>query len=79
MGLLAEFPAYRLMSPEFGSDVVRDREVAAHLRRFHRLSESPESSMLEREAHLAEALVLLICLQGRRGADPGRYAKDAAT
>jgi transcriptional regulator GlxA family with amidase domain len=34
--------------PEFGGDVVRDQEVAARLRRFHR------------EVYLAEALVLLV-------------------
>jgi len=58
--MMAEFPGGRPAMPAFGSDVVRDREVAARLRRFHWLSESPESSMLERQAHLAEALVLLV-------------------
>ncbi len=65
--IMAEFPGDRPTMPEFGRDVVRDREVAARLRRFHRLSESPESSMLERQAHLAEALVLLV---GRHAAPP---------
>ena len=65
--ITAEFPGERLPRPEFGGDVVRDREVAAHLRRFHRLSESPGSGPLEREAHLAEALVLLV---GRHAAPP---------
>ncbi|HEX6673503.1 MAG TPA: AraC family transcriptional regulator [Actinomycetes bacterium] len=46
--------------PEFGGEVVRDREVAARLRRFHRLAERPSASALERQAHLAEALVLLV-------------------
>jgi AraC-like DNA-binding protein len=75
--LAGEFPAHARAEPgpRFGGDVVRDREVAAHLRRFHRLTETPGSSRLEREAHLAEALVLLI---GRHAApprdprDPGR-------
>jgi len=57
---LAEFLGDSSAMPEFGGDVVQDREVAARLRRFHRLSERPGSSMLEREAHLTEALVLLV-------------------
>ncbi len=65
--IMAEFPADRPTMPEFVRDVVRDREVAARLRRFHRLSEQPESSRLEREAYLAEALVLLV---GRHAAPP---------
>lgn len=73
--IMAEFPADRPTMPGFGRDVVRDREVVARLRRFHRLSESPGSSTLEREAHLIEALVLLV---GRHAApsqaprSPGR-------
>jgi AraC-like DNA-binding protein len=66
-GITAEFPGDRPTMPEFGGDIVRDREVAARLRRFHRLSERPGSSMLEREAQLAEALVLLV---GRHAAPP---------
>jgi AraC-like DNA-binding protein len=58
--IMAEFPGARTAMPEFGGDVVRDREVVARLRRFHRLAEQPGSSPLEREAHLAEALVLLV-------------------
>jgi AraC-like DNA-binding protein len=65
--IMAEFPGDRPTMPEFGGDVVRDREVAARLRRFHRLSEPPGSSGLEREAQLAEALVLLV---GRHAAPP---------
>lgn len=67
--IMTEFPANRPTTPEFRGDVVRDREVTARLRRFHRLSESPGSSMLEREAYLAEALVLLL----------GRHAAPAQT
>ena len=73
--IMAEFPGDGRTMPQFGGDVVRDREVAARLRRFHKLSEPPESSMLEREAYLAEALVLLV---GRHAApaqvprSPGR-------
>ncbi len=65
--IMAEFPAGRPTMPHFGRDVVRDQEVTVRLRRFHRLSESPEASMLEREAYLAEALVLLV---GRHAAPP---------
>jgi len=65
--VMSEFPGDRPMVPAFGGDVVRDREVAERLCRFHRLSERRESSMLEREAHLVEALVLLV---GRHAAPP---------
>jgi AraC-like DNA-binding protein len=65
--IMAEFPAGTPAMPRFRADVVRDREVAVRLRRFHRLSESPRSSMLEREACLAAALVLLA---GRHAAPP---------
>jgi AraC-like DNA-binding protein len=58
--ITAEFPGSGLRTPSFGGDIVRDREVAAHLRRFHRLSERPGSSKLERDAHLTEAFVLLV-------------------
>jgi AraC-like DNA-binding protein len=58
--IMAEFPRERPTLPAFGGDVVRDRDVAACLRRFHRLSERPESGLLERQTYLAEALVLLV-------------------
>jgi AraC-like DNA-binding protein len=45
--------------PHFGVDVVRDRDVAARLGRFHRLSERQGSNVLERESLLAGALGLL--------------------
>ena len=66
-GIMTEFPEARPTMPYFGKDVVRDREVTARLRRFHQLSEISASSMLERETHLAGALVLLI---GRHAANP---------
>ena len=65
--IMAELPGDRPAMPEFGGDVLRDPDVAAHLRRFHRLSELPDSSMLEREAHLVEALVVLV---GRHAVPP---------
>jgi AraC-like DNA-binding protein len=74
-GVMAEFAGVRPTMPEFGGDVVRDREIATSLRRFHRLAERPESNLLERQAHLVEALVLLV---GRHAAltpalrSPGR-------
>jgi AraC-like DNA-binding protein len=64
----AEFATNRATPPEFGRDVVRDREIAAALRRFHRLAERPEASPLERQAQLVEALVLLVA----RHAPPSR-------
>jgi hypothetical protein len=47
------------VAPRFRADVVRDRGVFARLLRFHRSSESPGSTGLERESLLAGALVLL--------------------
>lgn len=43
----------------FGTDVIRDPQVMALLRRFHRLSRTPGSSSLDREACLATGLGLL--------------------
>lgn len=60
--------SYRAMYPSpdligqdawFDTDVIRDPQVMAMLRRFHRLSRIPGSSSLEREACLATGLVLL--------------------
>jgi AraC-like DNA-binding protein len=69
--VMAEFPADRPTDRPtvsvFRGDVVRDREVAALLRRFQRVSAAPGSSMLERETCLTEALVLLV---GRHAAPP---------
>src|SRR4029450_12408481 len=65
--IMAEFPGHRSTIPSFGGDLVRDREVAARLRRFHGLSERPGASMLQREAQLTQALVLLV---GRHAAPP---------
>jgi AraC-like DNA-binding protein len=58
--ITAEFHPGGPVMPEFRGDIVRDRQVTACLRRFHRLSEQPGPSMLLREACLAEALVLLV-------------------
>jgi AraC-like DNA-binding protein len=57
--VVAEFPAGPAGLPWFAADVVRDPRVAALLLRFHRLSESPGASALEREECLAEGLLLL--------------------
>lgn len=65
--IMAELPGAGPTLPEFGGDVVRDREVTSRLRRYHRLSERPGSPFLERESHLTEALVLLV---GRHGTPP---------
>jgi AraC-like DNA-binding protein len=50
-------------APRFGGDVVRDRDIAARLRRFHRLSERPESGSLELQTCLAGALFALAVRQ----------------
>jgi len=62
--IMAEFPGEASSLPEFRGNVVRDPEVAMRLCRFHRLSEQPESSKIERECNLTDALVLLV---GRHG------------
>src|SRR6202012_663071 len=56
--IIAEFPA-GTTTAEFGQAAGRDAEGAGLLRRSHRLTESPGSSLLERETCLAWALVLL--------------------
>jgi AraC-like DNA-binding protein len=71
--IAVEFPARGRAMPAFAADVVRDREVVARLGRFHRLSESPESSMLERGTHLVESLGLLVS----RHALPSREPRPA--
>jgi len=68
--IAAEFPGGRLTLPEFGRDIVRDPAVTASLHRYHRLTESPRSSMLERETRLAHALALLIGRHSRTPRDP---------
>ena len=65
--IAAEFSAGRPTVPEFGTDIVRDQAVTASLHRYHRLTESPRSSLLERETELARALVLLT---GRHATGP---------
>jgi len=65
--IMAEFPGKPSSLPEFRGDVLHDPEVAARLRRFHRLSERTDSSKLERESNLTDALVLLV---GRHAARP---------
>jgi AraC-like DNA-binding protein len=65
----------RAAAPEFRRDVVRDRELAARLRRFHRLTEQAGSSALDRETELAEALLLLVERNGTAFRRPGREAR----
>ncbi len=79
--IAAEFPAGRLTTgrltvPEFGRDIVRDPAVAASLRRFHRLTESPGSSMLERETQLTRALALLTGRHARTPREPRRPGRE---
>ena len=61
--------------PEFAEGVVRDREGARRLRRFHLATEDPSATLLQREAQLTEALVWLIGHHATRTpppASPGR-------
>jgi AraC-like DNA-binding protein len=47
------------VTPWFTADVIRDRSIAARLRRYCQLAELPGSSALERESLLAGAIGLL--------------------
>jgi AraC-like DNA-binding protein len=58
----AEFSNGKRTLPEFPEGVVRDREAALRLRRFHVATEDPRSTLLERGSYFTEALV---CLVGR--------------
>ena len=84
-GISVEFPAGAAALPQFGLDAVHDREVTALLRRFHRLTESPGASRLERETCLARALVLLTGrhalgpAEPRPAANPARSARPGST
>jgi AraC-like DNA-binding protein len=62
--VMAEFPPGAPPVPWFAADAVRDPQVMALLLRFHRLSETPGSSALQREACLAGGLTVLA---GRHG------------
>lgn len=66
--IMAEFPGPAM--PRFGGRAVRDDELAALLRRYHRLSEPSASTPLERESHLAQALVLLVSRHAAPPRDP---------
>lgn len=57
--IIAEFPSGTPAMPWFAANVVRDQRVSALLLRFHKLSGTPGSSALQREACLSEGLVLL--------------------
>jgi AraC-like DNA-binding protein len=63
----AEFSTPTRMAPEFSDGVVRDREAAHRLHRFHLSAGDPRTSLLERDSLLTEALVWLV---GRHGTAP---------
>lgn len=80
-GIVGEFAGELPAVPGFGGDVVRDPDVAAHLRRFHRLTELAGSSVLERESQLARTLVLLVSRHAtgtRLPRPPGRERRAVA-
>lgn len=76
LATMAEPPTTRHAMPEFKADVVRDPQLTAHLRRFHRLSESPRSNPLERQAQLATALMLLVGRHAEPPLDPGAPGRE---
>lgn len=67
--ITAELGVGRPSDPEFG-DVIRDRELAALLRRVLGQSRSPRSSVLERESGMSEALMLLVGRHAKRQRSP---------
>jgi AraC-like DNA-binding protein len=64
--------------PAFGGDVLRDPEVAARLRLFHRLAERPDASPLERQERLAAALALLVGRHAAPRRQPRRPGRESA-
>jgi len=52
--------------PLFALGVVRDRESARRLRRFHLASEDPRATLLQRESQLSDALVWLVARHATR-------------
>jgi AraC-like DNA-binding protein len=53
-------------APEFTEDVVRDLDLARRLRSFHEITERADSTALERESHLVEALAGLVSRHATR-------------
>lgn len=62
--------------PVFAEGVVRDREGARRLRRFHLATEDPRASFLQREAQLVEALVWLIRHHATRTPPPESLGRE---
>lgn len=56
----SEFDGHLPGTPEFAEDVVRDLDLARRLRTFHEITERADSTALERESHLVEALARLV-------------------
>ncbi|MGH2577785.1 MAG: AraC family ligand binding domain-containing protein, partial [Actinomycetota bacterium] len=56
----SEFTGGPQQAPAFAEGVVRDREAARRLRRFHAVAADERSTSLQREALLVEALVWLV-------------------
>jgi AraC-like DNA-binding protein len=80
--VMAEFPPGAPPVPWFAADAVRDPRVMGLLLRFHRLSEAPGSSALQREACLAMGLTLLASRHGttsRPPRVPGREPRAVTT
>jgi AraC-like DNA-binding protein len=63
--------------PGFRPEIIRDAEAVQLLRRFHRLSEMPGSSPLERETCFVEALVLLAGRYAISPKWPGRSGQES--
>jgi AraC-like DNA-binding protein len=62
--------------PEFSGDVVRDRDVASRLRRFHLASDAPRVTRLQRESYLVDALVALVRRHSVRPVQPRPTARE---
>lgn len=80
--ITAEFPQRRQGLPEFPQGALRDLEVAKRLRRFLLAAEDEDSTLLQRESYLTEALTWLV---GRHATSPrpvkalGRERNSIAT
>jgi AraC-like DNA-binding protein len=73
----AEFDGAKSVLPEFDENVVRDGEIAYRLRRFHVIAERADSTQLERETILVEALVGLTARHATRRESPRSPGRES--
>jgi AraC-like DNA-binding protein len=76
-GIAADVPGGSA-TPRFGGVAVRDRQLAARLRRFHRLTERPDCDPLQRQTVLVEALERLVSRHAAGPQSPMPAGREAA-